>query len=90
MRWSTPPQWLVVIRPLGHVADDVVPELTKVLEEELSGTPTRKVSLEDHVTQYRDNFFMKGRPAQRHCPPLELLLGIAIRHRFLWCQVTEG
>ena len=47
MRWSTPPQWLVVIRPLGHVADDVVPELTKVLEEELSGTPTRKVSLED-------------------------------------------
>jgi 2'-5' RNA ligase len=45
MRWSTPSQWLVVIRPLGHVADGIVPELTMVLEEELSGAPTLKVSL---------------------------------------------
>lgn len=46
MRWSTPSQWLVVIRPLGHVRDEVASELTQVLEEELSGTPTVKAALE--------------------------------------------
>jgi hypothetical protein len=44
MRWSTPSQWLVVIRPLGHVDEDLVPELTKGLEKELSGTPTLRAS----------------------------------------------
>jgi 2'-5' RNA ligase len=46
MRWSTPSQWLVVVRPLGHVADGAVPELTDVLRDELSGVPSVKVSLE--------------------------------------------
>ena len=26
VRWSTPSQWLVKLRPLGHVADRVVPD----------------------------------------------------------------
>ena len=47
MRWSTPSQWLVVIRPLGHVADDLVPELANVLEEELSATRAVRASLEN-------------------------------------------
>lgn len=46
MRWSTPAQWLVVIRPLGHLADGIVPELTDTLEDELSDVPTANVRLE--------------------------------------------
>ena len=39
VRWSTPEQWLVKVRPLGHVASDVVPQLVAVLEAELDGAP---------------------------------------------------
>ena len=45
VRWSTPSQWLVKIRPLGHVADRIVPELVETLREELDGAPRVKVSL---------------------------------------------
>jgi 2'-5' RNA ligase len=46
MRWSTPAQWLVILRPLGHLADGIVPELMNALEGELSDVPTAYVSLE--------------------------------------------
>lgn len=39
VRWSTPEQWLVNVRPLGHVADDIVPRLVAVLGDELDGAP---------------------------------------------------
>lgn len=37
--WSTPAQWLANVRPLGHVADAVVPELLETLRFELDGMP---------------------------------------------------
>ncbi len=46
LRWSTPPQWLIKIRPLGHVADRIVPELIDTLGEELYGAPRVKVALD--------------------------------------------
>ena len=39
VRWSTPEQWLVKLRPLGHVADRVVGPLCSALEAELDGAP---------------------------------------------------
>ena len=39
VRWSTPEQWMVKVRPLGHVDDRVVPPLVDVLEAELDGAP---------------------------------------------------
>jgi 2'-5' RNA ligase len=39
VRWSTPDQWLVKLRPLGQVADRVVPPLLAALEAELDGAP---------------------------------------------------
>jgi 2'-5' RNA ligase len=45
LRWSTPSQWLITIRPLGHVADRIVPELVETLAAELDGAPRTKVSL---------------------------------------------
>jgi 2'-5' RNA ligase len=39
VRWSTPDQWLVKLRPLGHVADRVVGPLCDALEAELDGAP---------------------------------------------------
>lgn len=46
MRWSAPSQWLVVLRPLGHVDDGAVPGLTNVLVDEFAGMPSVKVALE--------------------------------------------
>lgn len=45
LRWSTPSQWLVTIRPLGHVSDHVVPDLIDTLRDELDGAPKVKLSL---------------------------------------------
>jgi 2'-5' RNA ligase len=45
LRWSTPSQWLVVIRPLGHVPDRLVADLIETLSEELDGAPKTKASL---------------------------------------------
>jgi 2'-5' RNA ligase len=39
VRWSTPEQWLVKLRPLGPVADRVVGPLGDALEAELDGAP---------------------------------------------------
>lgn len=39
VRWSTPAQWMVKVRPLGFVDDRVVPRLIAVLENELDGAP---------------------------------------------------
>jgi 2'-5' RNA ligase len=39
VRWSTPDQWLVKLRPLGHVDGRVVPALRDALEAELDGAP---------------------------------------------------
>jgi 2'-5' RNA ligase len=39
VRWSTPDQWPVKLRPLGHVADRVVGPLCDALEAELDGAP---------------------------------------------------
>jgi 2'-5' RNA ligase len=45
LRWSTPSQWLVAIRPLGHVPDRVVPALEEALRHELDGAPRLRASL---------------------------------------------
>jgi hypothetical protein len=39
VRWSRPEQWMVKVRPLGHVDDRVVPPLIAALEAELDGAP---------------------------------------------------
>jgi 2'-5' RNA ligase len=39
VRWSAPEQWLVKLRPLGHVDGRVVPALADALEAELDGAP---------------------------------------------------
>lgn len=39
VRWSTPEQWMVKVRPLGHVDDQVARQLVDVLEAELDGAP---------------------------------------------------
>lgn len=39
VRWSTPPQWMVKVRPLGAVNERLVPDLAAVLDDELEGAP---------------------------------------------------
>jgi 2'-5' RNA ligase len=39
LRWSVPEQWMVKVRPLGHVDDRVVSPLLDVLQAELDGAP---------------------------------------------------
>ncbi|MCI0690083.1 MAG: hypothetical protein L0Y54_23030, partial [Sporichthyaceae bacterium] len=39
VRWSTPEQWMVKLRPLGYVDERVGAALVGVLEEELEGAP---------------------------------------------------
>jgi 2'-5' RNA ligase len=39
VRWSTPRQWMVKVRPLGHVDPSLVPRLVDALEAELDGAP---------------------------------------------------
>lgn len=46
LRWSTPSQWLVNVRPLGHVADSLVPELLDTLRFELDGAPGPTATLQ--------------------------------------------
>ena len=55
VRWSTPDQWLVKLRPLGHVADAVVPQLIETLRFELDGAPKLEVSFGE---PYRDQWLM--------------------------------
>ena len=37
VRWSVPEQWMVKVRPLGHVDDRVILPLVEALEAELDG-----------------------------------------------------
>jgi 2'-5' RNA ligase len=37
--WSSPSQWMVKVRPLGHVDGDVIEPLREVLDRELGGAP---------------------------------------------------
>jgi hypothetical protein len=45
VRWSTPEQWMVKVRPLGYVQDRIVPPLRDVLEAELDGAPAAECRL---------------------------------------------
>ena len=46
LRWSTPSQWLVKLRPLGHVPDRIVPGLIETLTAELEGAPRLRATLQ--------------------------------------------
>lgn len=39
VRWSTPEQWLVKVRPLGHVDARLVPDLVEALSAAIIGWP---------------------------------------------------
>ena len=39
VQWSTAEQWMVKVRPLGHVAPDVAARVAATLEDELDGAP---------------------------------------------------
>jgi hypothetical protein len=39
VHWSEPAQWLVKVRPLGHVPAAIVPRLIEVITDELDGAP---------------------------------------------------
>ena len=43
VRWSTPEQWMIKVRPLGHVGADVITQLVAVLRDELDGAPGGRV-----------------------------------------------
>jgi 2'-5' RNA ligase len=45
LRWSVPEQWMVKLRPLGHVDDRVVTPLLDVLAAELEGAPAPRCVL---------------------------------------------
>src|SRR5919108_4225646 len=45
VRWSAPEQWLVKVRPLGHVDGRIVPSLVAALEAELDGAPAARCVL---------------------------------------------
>jgi 2'-5' RNA ligase len=45
VRWSVPEQWMVKIRPLGHVDERLVPALVDALEAELDGAPAAKCTI---------------------------------------------
>jgi 2'-5' RNA ligase len=39
VRWSMPEQWLVKVRPLGFVDEEIIPKLVDALMDELDGAP---------------------------------------------------
>ena len=43
--WSVPEQWVVKLRPLGHVPDRVVDPLVAALADELDGVPPVRCTL---------------------------------------------
>jgi 2'-5' RNA ligase len=45
VNWSLPEQWIVKLRPLGHVPDRLVEPLTDALAEELDGLPAARCVL---------------------------------------------
>lgn len=55
VRWSTPSQWLISIRPLGGVHASVVPDLIDALRFELDGAPALEVRF---GSVYREGWLM--------------------------------
>ncbi|CAN5838960.1 hypothetical protein BH23ACT8_BH23ACT8_12860 [soil metagenome] len=45
VRWSTPEQWMVKVRALGHVDERLVPALRAALREGLDGAPATRCRL---------------------------------------------
>lgn len=45
VRWSSPEQWMVKVRPLGHVEERLVPPLVDALETGLDGAPATRCVL---------------------------------------------
>ncbi len=45
VRWSTPEQWMIKVRPLGHVGANVVTQLVDVLRDELDGAPATECTV---------------------------------------------
>ena len=43
--WSVPEQWVVKLRPLGHVPDHLVDPLVTALADELTGVPAARCTL---------------------------------------------
>ena len=43
--WSSPEQWLVKVRPLGHVDERLVPDLAEALRNGLDGAPPARCVL---------------------------------------------
>lgn len=43
--WSVPEQWVVKLRPLGHVAEHLVDPLVTALADELTGAPAVRCTL---------------------------------------------
>ena len=43
--WSVPEQWIVKLRPLGHVPDHLVGPLVAALADELDGVPPMRCTL---------------------------------------------
>ena len=43
--WSVPEQWIVKLRPLGHVPDHLVDPLVAALSDELAGVPRVRCTL---------------------------------------------
>ena len=43
--WSVPEQWIVKLRPLGHVPDHLVDPLVAALSDELAGAPPVRCAL---------------------------------------------
>jgi hypothetical protein len=42
--WARPEQWMVKVRPLGHVDERLVPDLAEALRDALDGAPARGAS----------------------------------------------
>jgi 2'-5' RNA ligase len=45
VNWSVPEQWIVKLRPLGHVPEHLVEPLVELLEAELAGAPAVECTL---------------------------------------------
>jgi hypothetical protein len=43
--WSVPEQWIVKVRPLGHVDERLVPDLAEALRDALDGAPPVRCTL---------------------------------------------
>jgi hypothetical protein len=65
--WTPPQRWIVKLRPLGHVPDDLREPLVDAVDAELAGAPPVRVSLGSSVR----------RLGQQLCAPIEGLDDLA-------------